>query len=68
MKTLMIVAAVLAFSSVVALAAETAPPAPAQMTAAEMDQVVAGAGQQRIKDGTGDRVPDRVRDPANCTK
>jgi hypothetical protein len=70
MKSILAIAAVLAFSSAVAFAEETAPQAPVQMTAAEMDQVVAGAGQQRLRDGSGDGVGDRlqIRDPSNCTK
>lgn len=60
MKFAMALSALLALGSVAALAAETKAPAPVQMTAAEMDKVVAGADRirlqnpirQRLKDGT----------------
>ena len=49
MKAISIIAAVLTLSTSLALAAEKAP---VQMSAAEMDQVVAGASQARLRDGS----------------
>jgi hypothetical protein len=54
-KSTIFLAAALALGCGVAVAAETQAQAPTQMTAAEMDKVVAGAIQSRLqlKDGTG---------------
>ena len=50
MKAIAIIAAALTLSTSLAFAAEKAP---VQMSAAEMDQVVAGASQARLRDGSG---------------
>jgi hypothetical protein len=58
MKAVLTVAAVIALSSSVAFAEEKAPQ---QMSAAEMDRVVAGATQSRLRDGSSGGVPTQDR-------
>lgn len=58
MKAISIIAAALTLSTSLALAAEKAP---VQMSAAEMDQVVAGASQARLRDGSSGGVPQQLR-------
>lgn len=53
MKSTIVLAVALALACGVAVAAETKAQAPMQMTTVEMDKVVAGAIQSRLKDGTG---------------
>ena len=62
MKTSIALAAFLVLCSATVMAQEAKTQVPTQMTAAEMDKVVAGAGvRQQLKNGTGTGIPARTQ-------
>lgn len=62
MKTSIALATLLVLGSAAVMAGEAKTQVPVQMTAAEMDKVVAGAGIQRqLKNGTGTGIPTRTQ-------